>query len=93
MSLDEEAAKYISEEKTVKTVEEALKGASDILAEEVSEKAELRVPARLPDESRVFISRIKDDYPQGSTKFEMYRDFKVRVKDIAPHNMHCLGRD
>jgi len=39
-SLDEEAA-ISPEEKTVKTVEEALK-ASDILAEEVSEKAELR---------------------------------------------------
>src|SRR6476469_9599396 len=38
-SLEEEAAKYISEEKGVKTVEEAIKGASDILAEEVSEKA------------------------------------------------------
>jgi len=39
----------------------------------------------------VFISRIKDDYPQGSTKFEMYRDFKVRVKD-TPHNMLALLR-
>ena len=93
MSLDEEGAKYISEEKTVKTVEEALKGASDILAEEVSEKAQLR--AYLRDyfmKAGVFISRIKDDYPEGSTKFEMYRDFQIRVKDIAPHNMLALLR-
>jgi uncharacterized protein len=93
MLLEEEASKYISEEKTVKTAEEALKGASDILAEEVSEKAELR--AYLRDylmKVGVFISRIKDDYPQGSTKFEMYRDFKIRVKDIAPHNMLALLR-
>ena len=93
VSLDEEAAKYISEEKTVKTVEEAKKGASDILAEEVSEKAQLRAYLRdYLTKTGVFISRIKDDYPEGSTKFEMYRDFKIRVKDIAPHNMLAMLR-
>jgi uncharacterized protein len=89
----EEAAKYISAEKAVKTVEEALKGASDILAEEISEKAHLR--AYLRDylfKTGVFISRIKNDYPEGTTKFEMYRDFKIGVKDIAPHNMLALLR-
>lgn len=92
-SLSEEAAKYISEEKAVKTVQEALKGASDILAEEVSEKAQLR--AYLRDylmKAGVFISRIKKDYPEGTTKFEMYRNFQVRVRDIAPHNMLALCR-
>lgn len=92
-SLDEEAAKYISEDKGVKTVEEALLGASDILAEEVSEKAELRTYLRdYLLEAGVFISRIKDDYPEGTTKFEMYRKFQVRVRDIAPHNMLALCR-
>lgn len=93
VSLDQEAAKYISEEKTVKTVEEAKKGASDILAEEVSEKAQLRAYLRdYLTKAGVFISRIKDDYPEGSTKFEMYRDFKIRVKDIASHNMLAMLR-
>ncbi|WP_250122100.1 Tex family protein [Chroococcidiopsis sp. CCMEE 29] len=93
MSLEQEAAKYISQEKEVKTVEEALKGASDILAEAVSEKANLR--AYLRDyllKAGVFISRIKNDCPEGTTKFEMYRDFKVKVRDIAPHNMLALLR-
>jgi uncharacterized protein len=92
-SLEEEAAKYLSEEKGVLTVGEALKGASDILAEEVSEKAELR--AYLRDyfmTSGGFVSRIKDEYPEGSTKFEMYRNFQVKVKDVAPHNMLALLR-
>jgi uncharacterized protein len=92
-SLEQEAAKYISDEKGVKTVEDALKGASDILAEEVSEKADLR--AYLRDylmQNGVFISRIKDDYPEGSTKFEMYRNFQVKAKDIVPHNMLALFR-
>ncbi len=93
ISLEAEAAKYISEAKGVKTAEEALKGAADILAEEVAEKAELRAYIRdyLLEEG-VFISRIKDDYPEGTTKFEMYRNYQIRVKNIAPHNMLALCR-
>ncbi|MEH1789753.1 MAG: Tex family protein [Nostoc sp.] len=92
-SLEEAAAKYISETKGVKTVEEALKGAADILAEEVAEKAELRAYIRdyLLEEG-VFVSRIKDDYPEGTTKFEMYRNYQIKVKNIAPHNMLALCR-
>jgi protein Tex len=92
-SLSEEAAKYISESLGVKTAEEALKGAGDILAEEVAEKANLRAYVReyLLEEG-VFISRIKDKHPEGTTKFEMYRDYKIRVPNIAPHNMLALCR-
>lgn len=92
-SLEAEAAKYISEAQGVKTAEEALKGAADILAEEVAEKANLR--AYIRDyllEDGVIISRIKNDYPEGSTKFEMYRNYQIRVKNIAPHNMLALCR-
>lgn len=91
-SLETEAAKYISEE-TVKTSADALKGAADILAEEVAEKANLR--AYLRDylmQNGVFTSQIKKDHPEGSTKFEMYRDYRIKVKDIAPHNMLALLR-
>ncbi|MBD2567301.1 Tex family protein [Anabaena lutea] len=92
-SLEAEARKYISEEKGVKTAEEALKGASDILAEEVAEKAELRAYLRLYLlESGLFISRIKDEHPEGTTKFEMYRNYQIKVKNIAPHNMLALCR-
>jgi protein Tex len=92
-SLDEEAVKYISETQGVKTAEEALKGASDILAEEVAEKAVSRAYIReyLLEEG-VFISRIKDDYPEGTTKFEMYRSYQIRVRNIAPHNLLALCR-
>jgi protein Tex len=91
--LEAEAARYISEELKVESATEALQGASDILAEEVSEKAELRQHLRdyLMNEG-FFISRIKDEHPAGTTKFEMYREYKVKVKDIAPHNMLALRR-
>jgi protein Tex len=88
-----EAGRYISEELGVPSAEDALRGASDILAEEVSEKAELRRHVReyLMNEG-FFVSRIKEEFPKGTTKFEMYRDYRVKVKDIAPHNMLALRR-
>jgi uncharacterized protein len=88
-----EAVKFINEEKGVATAEEALAGASDILAEEVSEKAELRAHVRAEFiRTGIFRSRVKDDFPEGSTKFEMYRDYQVPVREIAPHNMLALRR-
>jgi protein Tex len=91
--LDTEAAVFISEELGVASATEALQGASDILAEEVSEKAELRQHLRdyIMTEG-FFTSQIKEEHPAGTTKFEMYRDYKVRVKEIAPHNMLALRR-
>jgi len=92
-SPEAEAAKYISEIQGVKSAEEALKGAADILAEEVAEKAESR--AYIRDyllESGVFTSRIKNDHPEGTTKFEMYRNYQAKVKNIAPHNILALCR-
>jgi uncharacterized protein len=88
-----EASRYVSAEMRVQNAEEALQGASDILAEEVSEKAELRQHLRdyLTNDG-FFTSKVKEEYAEGTTKFEMYRDYKVRVKDIAPHNMLALRR-
>lgn len=92
-ALGQEAAKYISEAKGVKTAEEALKGASDILAEEISEQAELRNYIRkFLLQSGVFRSQIKADRAEGTTKFEMYRNYEIAVKQIAPHNMLALLR-
>src|SRR5256712_10223200 len=92
-SIETEAAKYVAADNGVPSVAEALAGASDILAEEVSEKADLRAHIRdyLMNEGS-FVSRVKDEFPTGTTKYEMYRDFRVRVKDIAPHNMLALRR-
>jgi protein Tex len=91
--LEQEAVKYVSEEKGVKSADDALKGTGDILAEEVAELAELRAYLReyLLDEG-VFISHIKDEHPEGTTKFEMYRNFNAKVRNIAPHNLLALCR-
>ncbi|WP_293337346.1 Tex family protein [Microcoleus sp. CAWBG58] len=91
--IEAEAAKYISEEKGVKTTEEAVKGAGDILAEAVSEKAEYR--AYLRDflmKTGVFVSKIKEDFPEGTTKFEMYRNYQIAARNVQSHNMLALFR-
>ncbi|MFL0604473.1 Tex family protein [Cylindrospermopsis raciborskii] len=93
ISLDSVASKYVAQEKGVNTSEEALKGASDILAEEIADKAHLRAYIReYVLETGVIISRIKEEYAEGTTKFEMYRNYQVKVKNVAPHNMLALSR-
>jgi uncharacterized protein len=92
-SLEEEATQYISAEKGVLTVEAALSGASDILAEEVADTAKHRTFLReYLMESGILTSRIKPDHAEGSTKFEMYRNYQTKVKTVAPHNLLALYR-
>lgn len=93
ISLTEEASKYIDSDKGVSGVKQALAGASDILAERVADKAEVRAYLRQCFlKQGVFISQIKDDYPEGSTKYEMYRDYSYGVSKIPPHNVLALYR-
>ncbi|MBW4522166.1 MAG: RNA-binding transcriptional accessory protein [Scytolyngbya sp. HA4215-MV1] len=92
-SLEAEAAKYIAADKGVNSAEEALKGAADILAEAIGDRADLRAYLReYLMKSGMFVSKIKADFPEGSTKFEMYRNFQAKVNAIAPHNLLALLR-
>jgi len=93
VDLLEEASKFVDEEKGVLTADEALKGASDILAEEISETAELRAWTRdflLRDGK--FTSKIKSEFSEGSTKYEMFRNFDTSVKNIPAHSLLALIR-
>ena len=93
VSLHQEAEKYINQEKGVETIEAALNGAADILAEITAEKADLRAYLRDYFFKRgVFTSKIKDKYPEGSTKYEMYRDYQNSVSRIPPHSILALYR-
>jgi protein Tex len=90
-SLETEAAKYLGSE--VATSTDALKGAADILAEAIADKAELRAYLRKQIfQTGLLASRIKGDRPQGSTKYEMYRQFTAKIPQIASHNLLALYR-
>jgi protein Tex len=93
VELEAAAAKYIDEEKGVKTAAEALAGASDIIAESTADKANLRAYIREYIQSEgQFTSKIKDDVEEGSTKYEMYRKYSAPVSKVAPHNLLALFR-
>ncbi len=93
VDLAEEALKYIDSEKGVKTAEDALAGASDILAEETADRADLRSYLReFLLKSGLFESHLKDGHPEGTTKFEMYRSYSAKVNGIASHNLLALCR-
>ncbi|MDJ0692123.1 MAG: Tex family protein [Xenococcaceae cyanobacterium MO_188.B32] len=93
ISLEAAAAKFINKDKEVNSAEEALAGAADILAESVAEKAQIRAYLREYFLTKgVFVAKIKAEYPEGSTKFEMYRDYQYSVSKIPPHNILALYR-
>lgn len=93
ISLESEASNYIDAEKGVESTEQALAGAADILAEQVADNAEIRAYLREYLFKRgTFVSKIKDDYPEGSTKYEMYRDYSYGASKIPPHNVLALYR-
>ena len=90
-TLEEEALAYISEEKGVATVEEAISGAKDIIAEMISDEAEYRIRIRKMtfDQGKI-TSTAKD--PEAKTVYEMYYSFEEPVKKIAGHRILALNR-
>ena len=90
-SLEVEAEKYISAEKGVETVKDAIAGAMDIIAENISDEADYRIHIRKMtfDNGRI-ISAAKD--PEAKTVYEMYYNFEEPVKKIAGHRVLALNR-
>ncbi|NEQ42869.1 MAG: RNA-binding transcriptional accessory protein [Leptolyngbya sp. SIOISBB] len=93
LNLTQAAAEFVNPDAEVASAEEALKGAADILAEAVAERADLRAWVReYLLKSGMFQSRIAAKIPEGSTKFELYRHYDNPVNKIAPHNLLALLR-
>ena len=85
-----EAAKYVSEEKGVSTAEDAVQGACDIIAEEISDNADLRKLLReyLWDNGQMTVaSSCADD-----SVYAMYREFSEPVFRIAGHRVLAIDR-
>lgn len=86
-----EAANYVSAEKEVKTPEEALQGAQDIIAEMISDDADHRLYIRnITVEEGIVTSTAKDEKAQSV--YEMYYNFEEPVKKIAGHRVLALNR-
>ena len=89
--VEEEAADYVSEEKGVADVKEALEGASDILAESIADTAVYRMWIRqqFEKEGRL-VSEAKDD--KEKSVYEMYYHFAEPVSKIAGHRVLAINR-
>ncbi len=89
--LEEEAIKYVNEEKEVKDVKEALQGAKDIIAESVSDEADYRIYIRnITMEEGLLSSAAKDEKAQSV--YEMYYAYEEPVKKAAGHRILALNR-
>ena len=89
--VENEAMGYLSEEKGVEKVEDAVRGALDIIAEAVSDEADYRLYIRkiTVAEGKV-ISTARDETAQSV--YEMYYQFEEPVKKIAGHRVLALNR-
>lgn len=89
----QEAKAYINSEKGVEDEEAALSGARDILAEKISENADVRAFVRNTFKTQgVVVSKVLADKAAGPTKFEQYYDFKERVSTIPSHRYLAIRR-
>ncbi len=89
--LEEEARKYCSQEKEVEDVAAALAGASDILAERISDEADYRTRIReLTVKEGTLVSSAKN--PETESVYEMYYQYSEPVSKAAGHRILALNR-
>ena len=89
-SIEETAKEFINEEKGVTTVKEALDGAMDIIAEQISDNAEYRKEIRAITFD--FGSVCTTASTEESTVYDMYYDYSEPLKAIPPHRVLAINR-
>lgn len=93
VSVEEHAASFISEEKEVLTIEEAINGAKDIIAEVISDDASLRQWIRTTTFKLGSVqSSVKDAERDEKRVYENYYAYEEPVPKIVPHRVLALNR-
>jgi protein Tex len=93
LGLIELAQSLVDPEKEVATIEDALEGARHIVAEMISEDAEIRKAARhLMFEEGMIVSHKSFDAKDEQEKFKMYYEYREPVKTIPSHRMLAVRR-
>ena len=89
-SLEDYASAFIDAEKGVETIEDALQGAKDILAEQISDDADLRKTLREATvQYGALLSKKSKDEP---SVYEMYYDYQEPLKKAAGHRILAVNR-
>ncbi len=89
--VSEEAVAFLSEEKEVLTVEDAIAGAMDIIAESISDEADYRIYIRKATMQEGTITSVAKDEKVESV-YEMYYNFEETIAKIAGHRVLALNR-
>ncbi|MGN1105886.1 MAG: helix-hairpin-helix domain-containing protein, partial [Huintestinicola sp.] len=89
---EKEAENYIDAEKGVETAEDAIAGACDIIAENVSDDAELRKRLRRQYNARGFVNSAGDEEKDPEGTYRNYYEFSEPVSKIAGHRILALDR-
>ena len=93
--IEEEAAKYIREDedeaKAVKTAAEALQGAKDIIAEQISDEADYRIYIRdITMKEGKLVTAAKDE--KAESVYEMYYQYEEPISKVAGHRVLAINR-
>ncbi|MBR5192518.1 MAG: RNA-binding transcriptional accessory protein [Clostridia bacterium] len=90
-NLEDEALKFVSEEKGVENVEKAILGAQDIIAEAVSDDAELRKVLRkkLFETGEIYCKLLENE---NAKTYDMYKDYTEKVEKIPSHRILAINR-
>ena len=88
-----EAEKYIDPEKGVETAADAIAGALDIIAENISDDPEIRkILGGLYDRSALLTSKKADENAEEQSVYENYYDYKEAVSKIPTHRILAIDR-
>ena len=89
--LNEEAKAYLNPEKEVNTIEDAINGAKDIIAENISDDADYRMWIRkYTFNNGSIVSKAKDE--KAESVYEMYYDYSEAIKKVPGHRVLAMNR-
>ena len=89
--LEQKAQEFVSEEKGVNGVQEAIDGACDIIAEEVSDSAEIRRRLKNIIRLNAFVKSVAAD-PESDSVYKNYYEYSEPVSKIAGHRVLAIDR-
>ncbi|USL24928.1 Tex family protein [Priestia megaterium] len=88
-----EAQTYINEEAGVQSSDEAIQGALDIVAEQISDEASYRQWIRTTTvKDGIIVTSVKDPEKDEKNIYEMYYEYTEAVKRIVPHRILAMNR-
>ncbi len=92
-NLEEIGQEYLDPEEELETIDDVYQGARDIIAEWISDDAEIRKEIRtITFDKGLIQSSCKDEELDEEGKYELYYDYKESVNDIPPHRILALNR-